>query len=389
MQEFDLIIVGGGLAGASLAVALRDSPLRLALVENQPPQLPATDSLDRRIYAINPASANFLAQIGAWKHLNLQRMARLDSMQIFGDAGGRLEFTAYEAGLDTLGWIVESSQIAGELWEILKRQSNLTCFCPASPAALHLDESSAKLTLADGLRLAARLIVAADGRDSWIRRHVGLKAALTAYGEKGVVANFSCELAHHHTARQWFRSDGVLAWLPLPEQAISIVWSTPDAEADRLCALPADEFAATVAAAGRQTLGKLELLSQQAAFPLALLRVPQSVAPRIALIGDAAHGIHPLSGHGINLGFADARELSRLLGSAAAWQDIGALGFLARYQRARREETLLLQTATDGLHRLFHSRIPGADILRNFGLNATNALPIVKTALVRYACGLL
>ncbi len=385
MSEFDLIIVGGGLAGASLAVALRDAKLSVALVEQRPPQ--RSVGWDARIYAISPANAVFLDRIGAWKHLDRERMSRIAAMQVFGDTGARLDFSAYESGVDELGWILESSLMACEFWEALKRQGNLALFCPAAPAALAFTPDAAALTLADGQSLSARLIIAADGRDSWVREQAGLAAWNTPYGEQGVVANFACERSHRQTAFQWFRDDGVLAWLPLPGDRFSMVWSTPDAHAETLCGLPAEALCERVAAAGKHRLGHLELLTPAAAFPLRLMRVPQTVAPRLALIGDAAHGIHPLSGHGINLGFQDAAELSAQLKAAPAWRDIGELRFLERYQRARKEETLLLQGGTDALRRLFAADLPGLPHVRNIGLGLTNRLPLVKSALVRYALG--
>lgn len=387
MQSFDLVIVGGGLAGASLAVALRNSRLRIALVENQPPRRP--NGWDARIYAVSPANVAFLEAIGVWKHLDPERVAPVQAMEIFGDAGGRLDFSAYDAGVGELAWILESSLMACELWENVKRQSNLTLFCPGQPADLEFRHDAAVLKLTDGTALSSRLLVGADGRDSWVRQQAGLEAINTAYGEKGVVANFATEKPHRQIAWQWFRDDGVLAWLPLPGNRISIVWSTPDGHADELCALPADELCARVAAAGDHTLGKLELLTPAAAFPLRLMRVPATVAPRLALVGDAAHGIHPLSGHGINLGFQDAKELADLLGTSQPWQDIGDERLLRRYQRARKEETLLMQTTTDGLRRIFRANPPGLKPLRNLGLGLTNALPFAKNMLVRYALGAL
>jgi ubiquinone biosynthesis UbiH/UbiF/VisC/COQ6 family hydroxylase len=387
MQQFDLIIVGGGLAGASLAVALRDTRLRIALVENQPPRV--AEGWDARIYAISPANAGFLESIGTWKHLDSGRMAPIRAMQIFGDAGGKLEFSAFETGVSELGWILESSLMACELWESAKRQGNLTLFSPARPAQLEFRHDAAVLHLSDGAALSARLLVGADGRDSWVRQAAGLVAVNTPYGEKGLVANFATEMPHRNTAFQWFRDDGVLAYLPLPGNRISIVWSTPDDHADELCALPPEKLCERVAEAGACTLGRLELLTPAAAFPLRLMRVPQTVAPRLALVGDAAHGIHPLSGHGINLGFQDASELAGMLQAVQPWQDIGEERFLQRYQRARKEEILMMQSTTDGLRRLFRESPPGLRPLRNLGLSLTNGLPFVKNALVRYALGAL
>lgn len=385
VAAFDVVIVGGGLAGLSLACALRDTRLKIALVEGRAPTRAA--GWDARVYAISPANAAFLQEIGAWKHLDAERIAPIHAMQIFGDGGARLDFSAYESGVAQLGWILESSLMACELWESAKRQGNLTLFCPASPSAIEMHEDAARLTLNDGQTLSARLLVGADGRDSWVRETAGLPAINTPYGEMGLVANFECSTAHRDIARQWFRDDGVLAWLPLPGKRISIVWSTPDANAGELLALSAEELAARVAAAGGHELGKLSLLAPPAAFPLRLMRVPRTVAPRLALVGDAAHGIHPLSGHGINLGYQDAKALADLLVAAPAWQDIGDERLLRRYQRARREETVLLQTTTHTLRRLFRDNLPGLKPLRNLGMNLTNRLPVLKNLLVRYALG--
>ena len=385
MQHFDLVIVGGGLAGTSLAVALRDSRLRIALIESSPPQRPS--GWDARIYAVSPANAEFLAAIGVWKHLDGERMAPISAMRIRGDGDGCLDFSAYESGVPELGWILESSLMACELWENAKRQSNLTLFCPGRPRSLEFRHDSAVLHLQDGTCVAGRLLVGADGRDSWVREAADLTASNSHYGEKGVVANFATARPHRSIAYQWFRDDGVLAYLPLPGNRISIVWSTPHDHADELCALPPQTLAERVAEAGGHALGSLETITPAAAFPLRLMRVPRTVAPRLALVGDAGHGIHPLSGHGINLGFQDAKELAALLAAAPPWRDIGDERFLERYQRARKEETLLMQSTTDSLRRLFRDNPPGLKPLRNLGLNLTNGLPFVKNALVRYALG--
>jgi 2-octaprenylphenol hydroxylase len=385
MQQFDLIIVGGGLAGASLALALRHTRLRIALVESQVPT--RSEGWDARVYAISPTNAQFLDRIGAWKHLDRERFAPIRGMQVYGDAGGELEFSAYDTGVSELGWIVESSLMACEFWESAKRQSNLSLFCSVRPLTLTFTPDAAQLELTDGVVLSAPLVIGADGRDSWVRQAAGLLAVNTPYGEKGLVANFSCEKSHRNIAFQWFRDDGVLAYLPLPGNRISIVWSTPDANADQLCQLPPELFCERVAEAGAYQLGGLELLTKPAAFPLRLMRVPKTVAPRIALVGDAAHGIHPLSGHGINLGFQDARVLAELLATRQPWHDLGDERFLQRYQRARREETVLMQTTTDSLRRLFRDQLPGLRPLRNLGLNITNHIPYIKNSLVRYALG--
>lgn len=388
-MSFDVVIVGGGLAGLSLACALRDTRLKIALVESRAPTPSA--GWDSRIYAISPANADFLQKIGAWKHLDAERIAPIHAMKILGDAGAQLDFSAYESGLSELGWILESSLMACELWESVKRQGNLILLCPAAPSMLEIGAQEAVLTLSDGQTLSTKLLVGADGRESWVREATGLKAINTPYGEMGVVANFECERPHRGIARQWFRDDGVLAWLPLAGDAtanrFSMVWSTPDAHADELLALSAEALCARVAEAGKNELGALKLLTPAAGFPLRLMRVPDTIAPRLALIGDAAHGIHPLSGHGINLGYQDAKVLADLLVATPEWQDIGSERLLRRYQRARREEIMLMQYTTDTIRRIFRERLPALKPLRNFGMNLTNALPVLKNLLVRYAIG--
>lgn len=382
-MEFDLIIVGGGLAGLSLACALRESRLKVALVENRAPTRP--EGWDARIYAISPANAAFLERIGIWRHLDPARMAAVQAMDVNGDAGGHLRFSAYDTGVGELAWIMESSLMACELWETAKRQANITLFSPAQPQSFSTDAHGARLTLDDGRELTARLLVGADGRDSWVRQQAGLAAHTTPYGEMGVVANFATEKAHRGTAWQWFRDDGILAYLPLPGKLMSIVWSAPDAHAQELLQLPPEEFARRVAAAGEHVLGDLEVVTPPAGFPLRLIRVPQVIAPRLALVGDAGHGIHPLSGHGINLGYQDAATLAEILNTTPEWQDIGDAALLRRYQRQRREQVALLQGTTHALNRLFKLEVPGLKPLRNLGLSVTDRFTFAKSALVRYA----
>lgn len=382
-MEFDIVIVGGGLAGLSLAVALRQTRLSVALVEGKAPFRP--EGWDSRIYAVSPVNVDFLQEIGAWQHLDTSRLCPVEAMAVAGDRDGRLDFSAYDAGATELAWIVEASLMQCELWESAKRQANLTLFCPAKPLALEIGAEAAGIGLADGRQLTAKLVVAADGADSWTRQAAGIDVTFKHYGQKGVVANFHCERPHGNTAFQWFRHDGILAWLPLPGNRISMVWSTPDAHADELVALSSAALDERVAAAGSQRLGRLECITPAAGFPLRLMRAPRTVAPRLALIGDAAHAIHPLSGHGINLGYRDAATLARVLAGKPEPMDCGDLALLRRYERARKEEVLALQGVTDSLHRLFSPDWAPLSLLRNAGLNLTNRLPVLKDVLIRYA----
>lgn len=385
-MDFDLLIVGAGLAGASLAAALKNSRLRIALIEHQAASTPVT-SWDSRIYAINLASQRFLEDLGLWPHLDAGRLTPVYEMQIHGDGQGRLDFSAYDSGVDRLAWIVEAGLLQRELRESIKRQGNLTLFCPAQPQRLETDADAVSLQLTSGQTLRARLLVGADGADSWVRARSGLPARILDYGAMGVVANFECEKPHRNTAFQWFRRDGVLAWLPLPGERLSMVWSTPRPHAQALLGLAEADLCRRVAAAGAHRLGALKPLTPAAAFPLRQMRVPRILAPRLALIGDAAHGIHPLSGHGINLGLIDARELARALIERPEFLECGDERALRRYERARAEEVALLQWTTHGLQRLFQPQQPALSILRNLGLNLANNLPVLRNTLVRYALG--
>jgi len=384
-MKVDVLIVGGGLAGLSLAVALRKTRLSVALVEGRSPERPPSSGWDARVYAVSPANAALLGSIGVWQHIDVARLTAVEEMEIRGDAGGRINFSAYDAGTDALAWIVEASAMQYELWESAKRQANLVLICPARPEKLEFDENAATLALADGRNIEAQLVVAADGADSWTRAAAGIEVKFHSYGQLGVVANFGCEKPHRNTAFQWFRDAGVLAWLPLPGNMISMVWSMPETDAIELLALDDIALCARVAEAGNHCLGALSLVTPAAGFPLRLMRASSTIAPRLALIGDAAHTIHPLSGHGINLGFQDARALAELLAAKPDHIDCADHGLLRRFERTRKEEVIALQATTHGLHKLFGPPWRPLSIIRNGGLNLTNALPVVKDILVRYA----
>ena len=386
-MEFDVVIVGAGLVGASLARALRGSGLAIALVEPSIPARPEK-SWDTRVYALSPSSKSFLESLGAWTELDAGRVTPVYSMHVCGDDGrSRLDFSAYEAGVDALSWIVESGRLQQALLHRIQGQENVELFCPARPVELSVREDRALLRLEGDQTISGKLLVGADGADSWVRMSADMPAHGRSYGQQGVVANFACERPHRNIAYQWFRSDGVLAYLPLSGKLISMVWSAPDALASELLSLPAADLSSRAAQAGRHVLGDLSPATPGAAFPLNAISVKKMVAPRVALIGDAAHVIHPLAGQGVNLGFGDARELALVLMQRSPESDAGDYSLLRRFERARAEDILAMRLVTDGLARLFGSGIPGIAGLRNFGLNVTNFLPVIRTWLVRRATG--
>ncbi len=372
--------------GASFALSLARTRLALSLVESQVPAQPQLQ-WDARIYAISPQSQRFLQSLRIWPALDATRISPVRRMLVFGDAGKHLEFSAYDAGVSELAWIVEAGALTRAMWEKLEQQENLELICPSTPHRLEVGPGAARLGLESGRMVDARLVVGADGANSFVRREAGLKCERRPYGQLGVVANFQCQRPHRETAFQWFRSDGVLAWLPLPGGCMSMVWSTSEEHGRELLSLTPEQLCRQVAEAGASMLGDLDLISPAAAFPIALLEVPSITAPRIALIGDAAHVVHPLAGQGVNLGLADAAQLSQVLVAKPAQSDVGDPALLRRFERARSEDILVMRWATDGLAKLFRSPDAAVTRLRNWGLNSVNRMPVIKTLLARHALG--
>ncbi len=389
-MEFDVVIIGGGLVGASLAAALKHNGLTLALVESQPQLMPGNalaspEDWDSRIYAISPGSRSFLEQSGAWSLLDASRIAKVEAMRVFGDTGAELEFGAYQMGVAELACILENRALQYALWQVLQTQENLTLFHPAHCGELKFDDEAATLVLEDGRTLKAKLVVGADGRDSWVRKQAGISAAPVDYQQHGVVANFNTDKPHRGIAYQWFQPDGILALLPLPGNRVSMVWSVSPGQSAELLALTHEELGAKVAAAAQHTLGSMRVITPPAAFPLRLLVLPQIIAARCALIGDAAHNMHPLAGQGVNTGFRDARQLAQILVERGAQHDCGDAQLLRRYQRKRKEDIYAMQAATYGLKHLFNNDIPLLRAARNLGLNATNRFITLKKMLMQHA----
>ncbi|MEK7875448.1 MAG: UbiH/UbiF family hydroxylase [Pseudomonadota bacterium] len=388
-MDFDVVVVGSGLVGASLALALETAGLNLALIEAQPPQPGAgAADWDSRVYAISPGSAAFLERCGVWQALDMTRVSRVEAMRVFGDDGrSELDFSAYDAGLRELAFIVENRELQRVLWAALERAQHVAVMAPAACKALTFAAQAAQLELGDGRVLSTRLMVGADGADSWVRAQTAIAIETRRYHQTAVVANFAITTRHRGTAYQWFRHDGVLALLPLPGERVSMVWSTREEHAARLLELPSEELVAQVAAVSHGAVGDLQLITPAAGFPLRLQRVRQLVLPRLALVGDAAHNVHPLAGQGVNLGFRDARQLAQVLMDRGSQTDCGDYRLLRRYERARREDIVATQFATDSLQRLFNNEIAWLAGLRNCGLRLMNRQAQLKNLLVQHAVG--
>jgi 2-polyprenylphenol 6-hydroxylase len=372
--EHDLIVVGGGPVGLSLARAPHG--LATALVAHEARPTPAPGRFDARVYALSPGNVAFLGLAEA-------RMTPVHAMRVYGDDASSLEFDAYRAGVPALAWIIEDRVLQDALWDGLECR----VIAPARCQALTVDHERARLSLDDGASLQAKLVVGADGVASFVRRAAGIQASEQPYGQDAVVTNFACEHDHEHIAYQWFQGGPVLALLPLPERHVSMVWSLPSESAARVEALAADELCREVEQATRGVLGQLALVTPPRRFALRRLSARRLVAPRVALVGDAAHVIHPLAGQGLNLGLQDVRALVEVLGGREPVRDPGDLRLLRRYERARAEPILAMDAMVHGLQRLFGASGGAAARLRNAGLNLTDRLSVVKNLLIRQAMG--
>jgi ubiquinone biosynthesis UbiH/UbiF/VisC/COQ6 family hydroxylase len=383
--RLDLIVVGGGPVGAALARAASAS-LSVALV-GEPPRFapPSAAEFDARVYALSPANVAFLRSLGAWDALGPERLTPVHALSIFGDdARSRLDFDALEAGVPELAWIVEDGALQRALWQAL---GGIEVIGGVACERLVVDAERASLFFADGRSLDARLIVGADGAQSFVRRAAGIGARASDYGQAALVANFHAARPHANVARQWFQDGAVLALLPLPRGQVSMVWSLPAHEAERLAGLSPTALAAAVGEASRGALGELAPASAVRSYPLRRLAARSVVAPRIALAGDAAHVIHPLAGQGLNLGLQDARVLAGTLASREAGRDPGEHALLRRYERTRAEAVLAMDGVVHGLFRLYGARSRVVARARNLGLNLTDRLPVLKNVLMRRAMG--
>lgn len=385
----DVLVAGAGLVGLAMACALAAAGRSVALADRaivSSPRAPAgADDWDSRVYAISPGSVAFLSSLGTWHKIPADRVAPVEAMVVEGDRGALLRFSAYELGERALAWIVEERALKAAFVPLLAK-AGVAVHAPCTLDSLTFAPDGCELRCDEGTTLRTRLVVGADGLRSQVRESAGIVAETKSYGQTAVVANFNCERPHLGRAFQWFHDDGgVLAWLPLPGRRVSMVWSAPEAFARELLALPADALAARVAERGRHTLGAFEAVTPSAGFPLQLSKLPTTVAHRVALVGDAAHGIHPLAGQGVNLGFGDAEALAAVLRDSGPVTDPGEPVLLERFARRRQAPVLAMQFATDGLAKLFSTTLPLVRTMRNLGMTAVDRLPPAKRLLAQSA----
>jgi 2-octaprenyl-6-methoxyphenol hydroxylase len=391
--DYDVLIIGGGLVGASLACALRPSGLKIAVVEAVPFGAPAQPSYDDRTVALALGSQRILHTMGLWSTLETRGVNPIARIHI-SDRGhlGVARLTAAHAGTAVLGYVVENRVLGAALQQALAAEPAIDLICPASLRALEFADDRVTATLdkaGQHMRLHARLLVAADGTRSTARELAGIAAREVNYAQTAIVSNVTPERAHENTAYERFTDTGPLALLPMSEGRCAVVWSMRPADVEGVLALDDSEFLARLQARFGQRLGRLRQPGKRIAYPLRLLRAREHVRARLAIIGNAAHTVHPVAGQGFNLGLRDVATLAEVLTDAArAGNDIGDLAVLHAYDRWRRRDTSAVSTFTGGMIRVFSNDFAPLAAARGLGLLAVDMLPLVKHALLRRTMGL-
>jgi ubiquinone biosynthesis UbiH/UbiF/VisC/COQ6 family hydroxylase len=385
-NRHEVVVVGGGVVGAALTLALKQGGYDVALVErgNQPRPYDK-QRYDLRVYAIAPGTANLLAKLGVWPAIAAARISPYEAMRVWHQhAAQALSFEASESRVAELGWIVENELLLDKLWSALE---GVPIYCQASVEAYTVEEGGARIQLQDGREIEAGLIVAADGADSHLRELANIGVAGWDYLQQAIVCHVVTERPHRRTALQRFLPTGPLAFLPLADGRSSVVWSTTEAEV--LMQFDDVDFRQHLGRAIEHELGEVLESTQRVAFPLRLLHAREYVKGPLVLLGDAAHVVHPLAGQGVNLGLADAAALAKiLLELKAAGRPANSERALRRYERARKAENLEMLALTDALYRAFSLRSPLPGGVLQLGMQALGRLVPLKTLIARRALGL-
>ena len=394
--SYDIMIVGGGMVGSTLACLLangfanhtQNKKRRIALIEAfEPVDFDANKPYDLRVSAISRISQQVLQQAGAWQSIEEKRISPYEAMHVWDATGeGKIHFSAAEIGEPNLGHIIENQVIQTSLAEQAKHHPAIDWLCPNTLKELKIDDDLVTATLDNGSTINAPLIVGADGARSQLRTLAKIEVERQDYGQHGLVAVIGTEKPNQATAWQRFLPTGPLAFLPLADGSSSIVWTLPADRCPAYLAMSDDKFIQSLGEAFEHKLGNITSISKRVAFPFYGTQAKQYVKKRIALIGDAAHTIHPLAGQGVNLGIKDAAELAKqLLNSTST--DLGSLKLLRKYERARRGDNVATMRAMEGFRLLFGHSASTVVNVRNFGLNALDKMPMIKNKIIRKAMG--
>ena len=390
MNHFDVIIVGGGIVGATTACALGRAGVRVAIVEARQPVPLDRQQPDPRVFAITRASERIFRALDVWQRIPGKDLFAFTDMEVWDAAGeGVTHFDAAELGEPFLGHMIEPRIIETALSEQLAADARVTRFCPARFSAVDVGDQQVSVTLEDGQCLTASLLIAADGVRSPVREALAIKTRTHDYQQTSIVGLVKTSEPHRDTAWQRFLPGGPLAFLPMRDGWSSIVWTLPTGEAERVMGLDREAFHVELADAFERRLGDIVDSGERESWPLRRMHAEHYVESRVALIGDAAHAIHPLAGQGVNLGLLDAASLSEVVVAAVQDdRDPGALRVLRRYERWRRGENLLMMSAMDLINRTFSNAQAPLGRLRNLGLSLANRSATVRQLFMRHATGL-
>lgn len=387
--SLDVIVVGGGMVGAAAALALARAGFATALAEaREPSPWRVEDEVDLRVVGLAPSSIALLDDLGVWTSIRDSRAGPYTHMHVWdAENGAAIDFDAASEGRDLLGYIVENNLVQWRLWQALEA-AGVQRLCPVEVTGFERGDDRIHLTLAQGEAVSARLLVAADGAASPLRQWAGIATSGRDYAQRGVVAHVGTERPHEYTAWQRFTQTGPLAFLPLADGRSSIVWSLPEAEAQRVLALDDAGFMAELGMASDFRLGRITRSTRRAAFPLKLQLAETYQAERMVLLGDAAHAVHPLAGQGVNLGLRDVAELrATLIDAREQGRDIAAPHMLRRYARRRRSADNLDAWSFDALARMYAWQSPPLVAARGVGVRLLNRLAPVKRLFSDHAAG--
>ncbi|WP_298445690.1 FAD-dependent oxidoreductase [uncultured Ferrimonas sp.] len=388
-ESVDIAIVGGGMVGMATAIGLAQAGYQVAVVERAAPQ-PVSGEPKLRVSAINRASEQWLRDLGAWQLLPSDRLSPYDGMQVWDkDNLAGIEFHADDVAEPDLGHIIENDALGYALWQRAEQISAIKLLI-ATPQGVAVSERDAWLNLDNGTMLTAQLLLAADGANSWLRQQCQIPLSFRDYGHHALVGTVRTQQPHNGVARQVFLPEGPLALLPLSDPNLcSIVWSQSPQLAQQRSELSEADFDLAISVATESRLGQIQIESARPVFPLMMRYARDFVRPRIALLGDAAHTIHPLAGQGVNLGFGDSMALVATLQEAqnSDW-DIGSLRLLQRYERQRQAAAQEMLAAMDGFRWLFAGSNPLKKAVRGLGMNLVDRAGGVKNQLLAHALGL-